>query len=64
MYVNGQRRAHRDGLTLHALLAELSVDRRNVVVMHGEEIYRTQAIPDVPVHEPDVIEIVTMMQGG
>lgn len=64
MQVNGQRYAHRDGLTLHALLADLSVDRRTVVVMHGDDIYRMESIPDVPVGEPDVIEIVTMMQGG
>ena len=64
MYVNGQQYTHRDGLTLHALLAELNVDWRTVVVMHGDDIYRTDAIPDVPVREPDVIEIVTMMQGG
>ena len=64
MIVNGQRHAYRDGLTLHALLAELSVDRRAVVVMHGDEIYRMEKIPDAPVGEPDVIEIVTMMQGG
>ncbi len=64
MYVNGQLHAHREGLTLHTLLSELSVDRRAVVVMHGDDIYRTDAIPDIPVGEPDVIEIVTMMQGG
>jgi thiamine biosynthesis protein ThiS len=64
MYVNGQQYEHRDGLTLHALLDELRVDSRMVVVMHGDEIYRAGKIPDVPVAAPDVIEIVTMMQGG
>ena len=64
MYVNGEQHAHRDGLTLHALLAELQVEPGMVVVMHGDEIYRAGAIPDVPVAAPDVIEIVTMMQGG
>ena len=64
MIVNGQRYAHRDGLTLHALLDELHVDQQRVVVMLGDSIYRRNDIPDVDVAEPDVIEIVTMMQGG
>ena len=64
MIVNGQRYAHRDGLTLHALLDELRVDQQRVVVMLGDAIYRRNDIPDVAVAEPDVIEIVTMMQGG
>ena len=64
MYVNGEQYAYRDGLTLHTLLAELHVEQGMVVVMHGDEIYRAGAIPDVPMAAPDVIEIVTMMQGG
>ena len=48
MYVNGEQHAHRDGLTLHGLLAELQVEQGMVVVMHGDEIYRAGAIPDVP----------------
>ena len=64
MYVNGRQHTHREGLTLHALLEELRVDRGAVVVMHGERIYRAGTIPDVLVAAPDVIEIVTMMQGG
>ena len=64
MHVNGEHYAHRAGLTLHSLLAELKVDHRTVVVMHGDDVYRAGTIPDVPVAEPDVIEIVTMMAGG
>ncbi len=64
MTVNGAPYEHRGGLTLHALLAELEVDPRLVVVMQGEEIYRPGRIPDAPVEPKDVIEIVTMMQGG
>ena len=64
MQVNGQRRPHRAGLTLHVLLAELRVDPRAVVVMHGDAIHRASQIPDTPLAEDDVIEIVTMMQGG
>jgi len=64
MYVNGEQYAHRDGLTLHVLLAELQVEQGAVVVMHDDKLYGAGKIPDVPVSAPDVIEIVTMMQGG
>jgi thiamine biosynthesis protein ThiS len=62
--VNGNRYAHRAGLTLHGLLDELKVDQRTVVVMHGDDIYRAGKIPDAPLAERDVVEIVTMAQGG
>jgi sulfur carrier protein len=64
MRVNGRPYPHRDGLTLHALLEELSIDQRTVAVMHREEIYRAGSIPDATLDEPDELEIVTMMQGG
>lgn len=64
MRVNGEAYPYRDGLTLHALLADLRIDQRVVVVMHREEIYPAGAIPDATLDEPDELEIVTMMQGG
>lgn len=64
MYVNGEVYAHREGLTLHQLLEELEVDTRRVVVMHGDAIYRAGKIPDAPLAERDVVEVVTMMAGG
>ena len=64
MTVNGNRYAHRSGLTLHRLLDELNVDQRLVVVMHGDEIYGAGKIPDAPLAERDIVEIVTMAQGG
>ena len=64
MIVNGRERAYRDGLTLHALLDELDVDRRKVVVMRGDDVWKRGTVPDVPLAQADVIEIVTMMQGG
>lgn len=64
MQVNGRPYEFHPGLTLRALLSELKLDNRAVVVMHGENIYRAPRVPDVALHEPDVIEIVTMMQGG
>lgn len=64
MRVNGKDYLYRAGLTLHALLDELQVDSRRVVVMQGDDIHRAGQIPDAPVSEHDTIEIVTMMQGG
>lgn len=64
MTVNGNRYEHRPGLTLHRLLADLDVDQRLVVIMHGDEIYRAGKIPDATLAERDVLEIVTMAQGG
>jgi len=64
MIVNGEPRTHRPDLRLRALLAELKVDDRAAAVMVGEEIYRPGHIPDIALKESDVIEIVSMMQGG
>jgi len=64
MHVNGGLYTHREGLTLHQLLAELDVDPRKVVVMHGDAIYHAGKIPDAPLDEHDVVEVVTMMAGG
>ena len=64
MIVNGKGHPYRDGLTLHALLVELGLDQRTVAVMRGEDVHRAGSVPDCPLDERDVIEIVTMMQGG
>jgi len=64
MTVNGKRYQHREGLTLHRLLDEMHADQRMVVVMHGDEIYRAGKIPDAPLNEKDIVEVVTMAQGG
>lgn len=64
MRVNGAEHPYRAGLTLRALLDDLKVDPRRVVVMHGDDVHRCGQIPDAPLAERDTIEIVTMMQGG
>ena len=48
MRVNGDPYPHRQGLTLHQLLADLKVEQGRVVVMHDDAIYRAGKIPDVP----------------
>jgi thiamine biosynthesis protein ThiS len=64
MTVNGERLAFREGLTLHELLADLRIDQRRVVVMVGERIYHAGRVPDARLAVDDVVEIVTMQQGG
>ena len=64
MIVNGESRDYRPGLGLHELLADMKVDGRAVAVMVGEEVYRPGRIPDVTLSETDVVEVVSMMQGG
>jgi thiamine biosynthesis protein ThiS len=64
MEVNGRSYPHREGLTLHALLEELKINAKTVAVMHGHDFHRSGHIPDAPITETDVLEIVTMMQGG
>ena len=64
MTVNGKRYEYRAGLTLHRLLAEMKADQRMVVVMHGDDIHRAGQIPDAPLAERDIVEVVTMAQGG
>jgi thiamine biosynthesis protein ThiS len=64
MIVNGETRSYRPALTLHELLEELNVDGKAAAVMVGDEVYRPGRIPDVALSADDVIEIVSMMQGG
>jgi thiamine biosynthesis protein ThiS len=64
MTVNGNRYQLKPGTTLHGLLDQLKIDPRMVVVMHGDAIYRAGKIPDAALNEGDVLEIVTMSQGG
>jgi thiamine biosynthesis protein ThiS len=64
MIVNGEPRTYRPALTLHQLLQELQVEPRAAAVMVGEEVYRPGRIPDIALSADDVIEIVSMMQGG
>jgi len=64
MIVNGEKRTYRPDLKLRTLLAELQVDDRSSAVMVGDEIYRPGHIPDIALKDSDVIEIVSMMQGG
>jgi sulfur carrier protein len=64
MQLNGQTYPYRAGLTLHAMIADLGLRHDAIVVMRGDDIYKRGIIPDVPLEQDDVVEIVRMMQGG
>lgn len=64
MQLNGKQYPFREGLTLHAVLAELGLGHDTIVVMRGDDVYKRGRIPDVALAENDVVEIVRMMQGG
>jgi sulfur carrier protein len=51
-------------LTLHAVIAELGLNHDAIAVMRGDDVYKRGIIPDLPLQQDDVIEIVRMMQGG
>lgn len=63
--LNGERRALPDGMTVGALLAELGLDPRLVVVERNRQILRERStLGTVALHEGDEIEIVHFVGGG
>ena len=64
--VNGEPRAVRagGGATLLALLRELDLDPRTVVVEHNRRIVRRPALGDVTVAAGDAVELVHFVGGG
>jgi len=62
--VNGEPRAVRAGATLLALLRELDLDPRSVVVEHNRRIVRRPALGDVTVAPGDAVELVHFVGGG
>jgi sulfur carrier protein len=63
--VNGETRAVPRGCTISALLAELDLDPRLVVVERNREIVRDRAAFDeVTLQDSDVLELVHFVGGG
>ena len=63
--VNGERRAVADGTTLGALLRELGLDARMIVVERNRAILRDRDLYDAVVLEADdVLELVHFVGGG
>jgi thiamine biosynthesis protein ThiS len=64
LVVNGEARRARRGITLAALLSDLSLDPRAVVVEHNRRIVRRDALASTPVGEGDQVELVHFVGGG
>jgi thiazole synthase len=62
--INGERKQVAAGATLLALLAELELDPRAVVVEHNRRIVRRTGLGDVTVQDGDAIELVHFVGGG
>ncbi len=62
--INGERRQVTPGASLLAVLDQLKLDPRAVVVEHNRRIVRRPALGDVKVSEGDAIELVHFVGGG
>jgi thiamine biosynthesis protein ThiS len=62
--INGERKQVAAGATLLALLADLELDPRAVVVEHNRRIVRRAGLGGVTVQDGDAIELVHFVGGG
>jgi thiamine biosynthesis protein ThiS len=62
--LNGDERRVPSGLNMAALLEELGLDRRMVVVEHNREIVERSKLEQVEVRGGDVVELVHFVGGG
>ena len=62
--VNGQSRRIDPGITLAALLDELSLSGKRVAVEKNGEIVPRSRYPETPLAEGDQLEIVVAVGGG
>ena len=63
VWLNGEAKPL-EGKTLREVLEELDVDLSRVAVLLNEEAYRGRELPHHVLKEGDVVEVVTLMQGG
>ena len=62
--VNGKTRRVPAGCTVDALLEELDLDRRMVVVELNRQILRATELAQMPLHPGDRLELVHFVGGG
>ncbi|TFU14782.1 MULTISPECIES: sulfur carrier protein ThiS [Thermus] len=63
VWLNGEAKPL-EGKTLREVLEELDVDLSRVAVLLNEEAYPGRELPHRVLKEGDVVEVVTLMQGG
>ena len=64
LVINGDRRDILKSTTVEALLAELGLDARAVVVEHNRVIIRRPSLASTRLAEGDQVEIVHFVGGG
>ena len=62
--VNGKKRTATDGATITALLGELQINPVRVAVQLNQQIIKRELYERTPLHEGDMLEIITFMAGG
>ena len=61
--LNGEPRPL-EGKTLKEVLEEMGVELKGVAVLLNEEAFLGLEVPDRPLRDGDVVEVVALMQGG
>mgnify|MGYP002350400904 FL=1 len=64
LIINGKDKSVSENLSVEALLKELSVNPKTVVVERNGEILNKESYPEIQLLEGDVIEIIRFMGGG
>ena len=64
LIVNGKKRTATDGATITALLQELQINPVRVAVQLNQQIIKRELYERTPLHEGDMLEIITFMAGG
>jgi thiamine biosynthesis protein ThiS len=62
--LNGESTRVDDVATVAALLLQLGLDPRSVVVERNRSIVRRSEVANTPVHDGDAIELVHFVGGG
>lgn len=63
VWLNGEPRPL-EGKTLKEVLEEMGVELKGVAVLLNEEAFLGLRVPDRPLRDGDVVEVVALMQGG
>ena len=63
VWLNGEPRPL-EGKTLKEVLVEMGVELKGVAVLLNEEAFLGLEVPDRPLRDGDVVEVVALMQGG
>ncbi len=62
--VNNQSRTVDEGQTLTDLINAMGLDAARIAVEYNRDILTREQLPEIPLHEGDVIEIVNFVGGG